>query len=321
MARNCIIILVNITFLLSYGNVTVENKIIYPSRSQQPEEENNRNGLCLVITECKSLLFLYKLSYRNLDYFNVCGFDRNTKLPMYRCPTKKDSIVLNNDIKKSQSNSVCNCKNVDQCPILKKLVQERRFRDLRKTESCGFQGKNSKYCCPRDDDSFRNDSETKHNKITLKGSMTEICGYQNLLRVVGGQNSDPHEYPWAALLEYQKHKTNLKVSLCGGVLISPLHILTAAHCIKDAEEKGYKLVAVRMGHANIKHKSSFSLKIANAIVHPDYKRVNPFVINDIAIVNLQKAVQFDNTVRPICLPNPVSITEEGRTILVGTYLI
>ena len=111
MERICIILLTIITFMVRVGKVTAEHKIIYPLLSQQSAKENE---LCLIITECKSLLALYNVSYRNLENFNICGFDRKKKLPMYKCPTKKDSIVLSIYSKKSQPNSVCNCKIVDK---------------------------------------------------------------------------------------------------------------------------------------------------------------------------------------------------------------
>ena len=44
-------------------------------------------------------------------------------------------------------------------------------------------------------------------------------------RIVGGQLADPQEWPWmVALLKDGDH-------FCGGVLITDLHVLTAAHCV------------------------------------------------------------------------------------------
>lgn len=44
-------------------------------------------------------------------------------------------------------------------------------------------------------------------------------------RIVGGQNAEPNEWPWIAVL------FNAGRQFCGGSLIDDSHILTAAHCI------------------------------------------------------------------------------------------
>lgn len=56
------------------------------------------------------------------------------------------------------------------------------------------------------------------------------CGLKNGAspdseRIVGGQNSSPHEFPWIVVL-FNKGR-----QFCGGSLIDNIHILTAAHCV------------------------------------------------------------------------------------------
>jgi len=53
------------------------------------------------------------------------------------------------------------------------------------------------------------------------------CGVSTIAgsRIVGGQLADPQEWPWMVAL-----MTDGDYHFCGGVLITDLHVLTAAHC-------------------------------------------------------------------------------------------
>lgn len=44
-------------------------------------------------------------------------------------------------------------------------------------------------------------------------------------RIVGGELTKPHKYPWLALVLY------MNIAVCGGSVINNYYILTAAHCV------------------------------------------------------------------------------------------
>ncbi|GLH06078.1 Serine protease lint [Gryllus bimaculatus] len=52
------------------------------------------------------------------------------------------------------------------------------------------------------------------------------CGVANEARIVGGQETDEHEFPWMVRLSYFNR------FYCGGTLINDRYVLTAAHCVK-----------------------------------------------------------------------------------------
>lgn len=61
------------------------------------------------------------------------------------------------------------------------------------------------------------------------------CGHTALNdRILGGEDAALDDYPWMALLEYKKagnfNGERRKLS-CGGALINPRYVLTAAHCL------------------------------------------------------------------------------------------
>merc|ERR1712079_119328 len=65
------------------------------------------------------------------------------------CDDKK--IIKNDGFKKCpnfEDIDVCLCTKVTDCVPLNDLIKERRFNELKNFESCGFDKKIPKYCCP-----------------------------------------------------------------------------------------------------------------------------------------------------------------------------
>nr|XP_040137679.1 coagulation factor X isoform X2 [Ictidomys tridecemlineatus] len=53
---------------------------------------------------------------------------------------------------------------------------------------------------------------------------------RNLVRIVGGRDCEEGECPWQALLIDEENE-----GFCGGTILSPFHVLTAAHCLHQAK--------------------------------------------------------------------------------------
>ncbi|CAH2002623.1 unnamed protein product [Acanthoscelides obtectus] len=117
-------------------------------------------------------------------------------------------------------------------------------------------------------------------------------------------------YPWlAALFWANSSAVSYTVSYkCSATLISQLHVVTAAHCVKR-KNRGYdetldaKDLLVKLGKLNIQEWTySPGEKIIapkSITVHPDY--ISSHSDADIAVLELIERIEFTTTIRPICL--------------------
>ncbi|CAG4931532.1 unnamed protein product [Parnassius apollo] len=133
------------------------------------------------------------------------------------------------------------------------------------------------------------------------------CGEIEGSRIVGGQVAKLYEFPWMVLISYETRIGHQ--FLCGGSLISPLYVLTAAHCII-----GRRIASVRIGDYDWTSKvdcekgtdlcESYYQEIAvsERLAHPAYQGP-PIVRNDIGLLRLSKPVNLRvKNAGVICLP-------------------
>ncbi|XP_066252131.1 clotting factor G beta subunit-like [Euwallacea similis] len=139
---------------------------------------------------------------------------------------------------------------------------------------------------------------------------TQQCGRaieSNLLkeneRIVAGYDVGYYKYPWfAALMEN-------KMVQCGGALIAPKLVVTAAHCYKEylnvpnnTKVKLENIYTVRMGMYNICtiENTTKEYKVDKVQVHELYWSRKPYY--DICLLTL---VNSTDAYEPLCLPKGV----------------
>ncbi len=117
----------------------------------------------------------------------------------------------------------------------------------------------------------------------------------------------PGLFPWAAQLDITR--TDGTQTACTGSLISSKYILSAAHCLKNAES-----ISVFMGGTD-RHEFTGSEIIVQAEKYILHRKWSPSKLSaDIALVKLSENIKFSEDVRPICLPTGKLLYEtfEGR---------
>ncbi|XP_026680101.1 serine protease snake-like, partial [Diaphorina citri] len=131
--------------------------------------------------------------------------------------------------------------------------------------------------------------------------------------IVGGQKSELGEFPHMAavgfrtgrgdgLLIFTLMEDRLFVfnTLLTCSLVSEKFVLTAAHCTDSSLGKP---VSVRLGELNLVRNddgaSPENFKVVQVYPHPDYRSNVKY--NDIALLRLDRTVEFSNSIRPACL--------------------
>ncbi|XP_063285649.1 serine protease 27-like [Pelobates fuscus] len=134
-----------------------------------------------------------------------------------------------------------------------------------------------------------------------------VCGRPIISdRIVGGSDSTRGEWPWQVSLYFDG------LPSCGGSLIANSWVMSAAHCFTLSDNcSSYRIYLGAYQLSNLQDPNVVSIGIKQIIKHPDFQYEGSS--GDIALVELEVAVQYTSYILPICLPSPTINLPEGTT--------
>lgn len=109
-------------------------------------------------------------------------------------------------------------------------------------------------------------------------------------RIVGGNPvTDISKYPWIAALVHSYQEKIYDGQFCGGTLVAPDWVVTAAHCVCESllDVKEPDEIDVVLGMLDLKAEPETyeRIKVSKIIVHPNYNA--DLTDNDVALLKLQ----------------------------------
>uniref|UniRef100_H0XSF5 Peptidase S1 domain-containing protein n=1 Tax=Otolemur garnettii TaxID=30611 RepID=H0XSF5_OTOGA len=128
---------------------------------------------------------------------------------------------------------------------------------------------------------------------TVCGKSTAIGGSHG--KIYHGQKAEPGRWPWqASLLLYGRH-------ICGAALIDSTWVACAAHCFQRSKSPSdYRIL---LGYNQLSRPTEYSrqMTVNKLFVHKDFGRLY-YMSRDITLLQLHRSVEFNDYIRPACLP-------------------
>lgn len=131
-------------------------------------------------------------------------------------------------------------------------------------------------------------------------------------RIVDGDSSERGQFPFYALLRIPNGPN---MQICGGTLMNNRYVLTAAHCIADANRVDVDLGSLELRILNEMGRKSYSASGNQLNVHPNFD--SKTLENDIGIIELSEPVTFSQFIQPVKFSNKCDVSVDTMFTAIG----
>ncbi|XP_056326004.1 plasminogen activator, urokinase b [Danio aesculapii] len=144
------------------------------------------------------------------------------------------------------------------------------------------------------------------------------------MKVVGGALSTVERHPWMAAVFSRNSRG--RFFTCGGSLISPCWILTAAHCFPDGAQTSVHKLSVVLGKKAINEtdvQNEQEFRVSKLFIHEHFDNTDGNFNNDIALLKIRgsdgRCAKESSLVKTVCIPGPNESLSDGTSCAVTGY--
>ncbi|XP_035918657.1 serine protease persephone-like [Anopheles stephensi] len=211
------------------------------------------------------------------------------------------------------------CRLASNCAWLRPALRAHEITH-KQLVNCGFDREEPIICCRTTDV-----PSIKAERVGVRPAVKACSMYdgkrsQLSYHIIGGSEADSGDVPFIGALGYKGQDTEAYKWACGSSLITPLFLVTAAHCIATIHGDP---VVVRMGTLNlmapVDPDEVQDRPIKKIIVHPKYKTSQKY--DDIALLEVESPFQFDAVVQPTCLHTEDTDLDASTTLYAAGWAV
>lgn len=149
--------------------------------------------------------------------------------------------------------------------------------------------------------------------LLLPASAGAVTKGDRDVKILGGAVAAPGQFPWMASLVDAKAERAILGAYCGGTVIAPRVVLTAAHCVQGTRpgEMDVVIGRTRLSQDDVGER----IPVVKILSHPGYDNVT--VRNDAALLQLERPT----TAEPLAIAHPADdgLTTPGARVITAGW--